>query len=99
MLYCLTKEMSVNSFVDTEEPIFISCPANQTTHTASGLSTAVVVWTEPQATDNSGVPINVTCNVESGNQFEIWQTEVICEAHDPSGNEAVCSFIIEVTGK
>ena len=91
--------MSVNPFVDTEDPIFISCPANQTTDTASGLSTAIVVWTEPHATDNSGVPTNLTCNVESGSQFEIGQTKVICEARDLSGNEAVCSFIIKVTGK
>ena len=79
--------------------MFISCPANQTKDTASGLSTAVVVWTEPQATDNSRVPTTVSCSVASGDQFEIGKTEVICEARDPSGNEAFCLFAIKVIGK
>ena len=91
--------MYFHPFVDNEEPIFTSCPANQTKETASGLSTALVVWTEPQATDNSGEQTNITCNAKSGSQFEIGETEVVCNARDPSGNEAVCSFIIKVKGK
>ena len=90
--------MYFHPFVDNEEPIFMSCPANQTKETASGLSTALVVWTELQATDNSGELTNITCNVKSGGQFEIGETEVVCKARDPSGNGAVCSFNIEIKG-
>ena len=86
-------------FIDTEDPTFISCPANQTKNTASSLSTAVVIWTGPQANDNSGHPPSVTCSLASGSQFEMGKTEVTCEARDPSGNKALCAFVIEVRGK
>ena len=85
--------------LDTEDPIILSCPANQTKTTAPSKSTAIAVWTDLQATDNSGISINVTCSYESKNQFQIGQTEVVCEAHDPSGNWAICTFIIDVIGK
>ena len=83
---------------DTEDPV-IYCPANQTVDSASSLSTAVAVWIDPQANDNSGITPTVTCNSDSGSQFQIGQTEVVCVARDPSGNQAICSFIIEVIGK
>ena len=86
-------------YLDIEDPTIISCPANQTKDTAPGLSTAVAVWADLQATDNTGVTPTVTYSLESGSQFEIGQTEVICEARDPSGNKAFCSFTIDVTGK
>ena len=84
---------------DTEDPVFSYCPGNQTLDTFANLSTAVAVWADPQANDNSGITPTVTCILESGNQFEIGQTEVICEARDPSGNQAICTFIIKVIGK
>ena len=59
----------------------------------------MAVWTGPQANDNAGLPPTITCSLASGSQFEIGQTEVICEARDPSGNEAFCAFTIEVRGK
>ena len=85
--------------LDIEDPIVLACPVNQTRNTAPGIATAVAVWADPQATDNSGITPNVTCSVESGSQFQIGQTEVVCEARDPSGNQADCTFIIEVIGK
>ena len=59
---------------------------------------AVAVWIDPQATDNARVTPTVTCSFESGSQFEIGQTDVICEARDPGGNKAFCTFTIDVTG-
>ena len=85
--------------IDTEAPNFISCPSNQTKDALPGLSTAIAVWADPRVNDNSNATLPVTCNRESGSEFEIGKTEVICETHDPSGNEAFCSFTIEVTGK
>ena len=85
--------------LDTENPIILSCPANQTKSTAPSLSTAIAVWTDLQATDNSRIAPTVTCSLESGSQFEIGQTEVECDAQDSSGNQANCTFIIEVMGE
>ena len=86
------------TFPDVEAPVLL-CPANQTTETTPGQPTSVVSWNEPQATDNSGQSLNVTCSVKCGSQFDIGLTYVICEAYDPSGNQAMCNFIVEVQGK
>ena len=91
-LFCLLN-------LDTEDPIIFSCPTNQTKNTVPSQSTAIAVWTDLQANDNSGITPNVTCNLKSGSQFRIGQTEVVCEARDPSGNQAICTFIIEIIGK
>ena len=83
------------SYKDTEDPTIISCPEDQTKHVASDdTSTAVAYWTNPQANDNSGVTPTLTCSKESGSQFPVGKTEVICDARDPSGNEALCNFTI-----
>ena len=63
-----------------------------------GNSTAVVKWSDPEATDNSGQNSTFTCSVESGSRFEIGQTEVTCQASDPYGNQANCSFTVEIQG-
>ena len=57
-----------------------------------------MVWTDPTASDNSKQTPTVTCSVESASQFEIGETEVICEALDASGNLATCSFKVDVKG-
>ena len=63
------------------------------------MRTAMVVWTDPVATDNSAVAPTVTCHAENGSKFDIGETEVICQAFDQAGNLASCSFIIDVIGK
>ena len=50
------------------------------------------------ATDNSEVPPVVSCSVASGSQFDIGETEVICQALDAGGNQAGCSFYVNVRG-
>ena len=50
-------------------------------------------------TDNSGHFHTATCNVESGSQFEIGVTEVICQAVDLGGNRGACSFTVIVIGR
>ena len=83
---------------DAEDPV-VYCPSNQTLDTDPSQPTAVAVWTDPQTNDNSGKAPNVMCSHESGSQFQIGQTEVVCEARDASGNQANCTFIIEIIGK
>ena len=85
------------SISDTEDPI-IYCPANQTMVAAPGFYATDAVWADPLANDNSGIATTVLCNFESGGQFRIGHTRVVCEARDASGNQAICTFIIEVIG-
>ena len=75
------------------------CPTNQTVATDLNKSTAMVVWTAPVANDNSELIPTVTCNAENGSKFEIGETEVVCYAIDQVGNQANCSFIVNVVGK
>ena len=77
----------------------ITCPVNQTVHTDLGQSYGTVNWTEPTTTDNSGQDTTMTCSVESEAHFNIGRTEVICKALDRFGNQAMCSFTIDVRGK
>ena len=83
---------------DNEDPT-IYCPANQTLETISNKATAVAIWAEPEASDNSGKSPNISCGIDSGTQFVIGQTEVICHARDGFGNQAECAFTVEVKGK
>ena len=75
------------------------CLNNKTTFTGFGQPTAIVVWDDLQATDSSGKQFTVTCSVESGSQFGIGETEVVCQAVDPSKNQETCVFTVEVKGK
>ena len=84
-------------FSDIEAPN-ISCPDNQTNSTKFGQSTAAVIWSEPGASDNSLQRPNISCSRQSGSQFEIGQTQVICKANDAFGNWANCTFTVEVRG-
>ena len=87
-----------DSSTDTEAPTVI-CPTNQTLETDLNNSTALVVWNNPVAIDNSKETPTFTCNVENGSQFEFGETEVICQAVDQAGNQATCSFIVDVLGE
>ena len=86
-----------NHLSDVEDPT-IACPGNKTLATTPGQPTAVVVY-NPNVSDNSGQYLNVSCSVESGSQFEIGPTGVICEVYDTSDNRAMCNFTVEVKGK
>ena len=86
------------TFTDNEAPV-LACPGIQTANTEPTQANATVVWSDPQVIDNSGHLPTVTCNVESGSQFEIGETEVICQAVDVGGNRGACSFNVIVTGR
>ena len=57
------------------------------------------VWTAPVAIDNSKLTPSITCNLANGIQLGIGKTGVICKALDQAGNEATCSFIVDIEGK
>ena len=82
---------------DLEAPKFNGCQ-NISEKAQPGVGTAMVAWTDPSATDNSGFVPNVICHPQSGNNFTIGATVVKCNATDNSGNTAQCSFDVTVNG-
>ena len=59
---------------------------------------AVVNWTEPVATDNSGLSPKVTTNYHSPQRFGEGAHVIVYNAMDQSGNKATCTFRVAVTG-
>ena len=55
-------------------------------------------WTEPVATDNSGVAPTVTSNYQSPQRFIQGTHVIIYTAVDQSGNNATCKFHVQVLG-
>ena len=67
-------------------------------NTESGLDSAVVTWTEPTVTDNSG-DYTVTSNYNPEDRFSVGTTRVTYYAWDASGNNVSFSFNVTVEGK
>ena len=66
----------------------------------AGMSVKMVTWTDPSASDTTGVAPTIECTPPSGSDFMIGTQEVICTATDAAGNEATpnCIFKVAVTG-
>ncbi len=79
---------------DNENPT-ITCPANATTNTDSGLCTAVVNYTVPSPMDNCP-GANVVCAPNTGTAFPKGTTTVTCTVTDAGGLMAQCSFTVTV---
>ena len=91
--------LSPNMFyADNESPTFGSTVSNITQNTDANQPYATVTWSEPSASDNSG-SVSLTSDYSSGDTFFIGGTSVTYTATDPSGNIAICSFTIGITGK
>ena len=74
-------------------------PKSLVVNTDSGMPTAVVSWQQPSATENSGEPVTIFSNFNSGDTFPIGVTTVTFTATDTSGNANSARFTITVTGK
>ena len=68
-----------------------SIPANITQNTDPGLATGVVNWSEPTASDNSGL-VTLTSSHVSGETFPIGVTVVTYTAVDGASNTIAESF-------
>ncbi|GMQ24093.1 hypothetical protein Aoki45_07750 [Algoriphagus sp. oki45] len=86
---------TVGVAIDTEAPVINDCPTNITVSNDSGSCGAIVNWTPPTGTDNSG-SVTLTSNFEPGSSFPVGTTVVTYTATDPSGNSATCSFEVNV---
>ena len=85
--------------VDKEAPRISACPANISSPTDLGKPTALIIWDDLTVTDNADDDPVIKCTPSSGSEFIIGVTEVVCEAIDKSGNNATCSFNVNVTGQ
>ena len=85
------------TFTDNEKPIISGLPTNIIQDIDSGLPTAIIDWTEPSATDNSGSQ-TLTSSHTPGSSFSIGVTSVEYRAVDSAGNEAVASFTVTIEG-
>ena len=75
----------------------IRCPANISTNVGNTQTSGVVTYSSPVVSDNlSGA--TVACTPPSGATFPLGTTTVVCTARDAAGNQASCSFIVNVTG-
>ena len=88
----ITQKVTV---IDTSKPVIVNLPADISVSNDAGLCSAVVSWTEPQATDNCGTP-SLTSNYSSGDAFPVGTTTVIYTTEDIHGNTQVDSFKVTV---
>ena len=91
----VSNETFTVTVIDNESPE-ISCPANITVSTETGVSYANVIFKDATATDNCNVTVDQTGGPASGEQFEIGTTTVTFTATDESGNTSECSFTVTV---
>ena len=82
---------------EDENPVITDLPDDITQNTDSELSTAVVTWTEPTATDNSG-SVTLSSSHNSGDMFSIGNTTVTFTATDGTSNLVVAMFTVEIEG-
>ncbi|KAL9960408.1 hypothetical protein ACROYT_G033860 [Oculina patagonica] len=99
---CLqTGQWSGNSIncTDILPPTFgATCPSDPLiVYAERGLFSAQVNWTEPVATDNSGVPPAVTSSYQPRQRLDRGTYVIVYTSVDQSENKATCSFVIEVT--
>ncbi|CAH3197501.1 unnamed protein product, partial [Porites evermanni] len=81
---------------DTQPPDFgATCPAKPlTAYAEREMLSALVNWTRPVATDNSGVSTTVTSNYQSPTRFSQGTHVITYTAVDQSGNKATCTFLV-----
>ncbi|SHF20993.1 gliding motility-associated C-terminal domain-containing protein [Mariniphaga anaerophila] len=89
-------EITVN---DVTSPEFVNCPEGNTLTVAlfSGICEGGTTWSTPIATDNCGdVVVTQTAGPVSGSVLAVGNYPIEYTATDASGNEATCSFTLNV---
>ncbi|XP_072013682.1 uncharacterized protein [Amphiura filiformis] len=82
--------------VDTIPPVISGCPRSATYTVPLGTSRRIVSWTEPTATDDSGVTPTFMQSHRPGDSFMVGITQVSYTFTDQSGNQEMCLFTITV---
>ena len=97
-LYKISPFLSPDTVIEGDEvpPEISNCPASANYIVPLGTQSRPVTWTEPSATDDQGGLVQVSRSHQPGDEFSVGATEVVYTFMDPSGNEAVCRFTINV---
>ena len=80
-------------------PVISRCPSDINQLALAGSTTSRVQWIEPTASDNSGMTPTSTRSHTPGSSFPIGSTQVTYAFTDESGNQALCSFTVVISGK
>ena len=76
------------------------CPLNAISITTpAGSNSATATWTEPTATDDSGVVPRRSRSHVPGSTFPVGTTVVTYRFTDASGNSDTCQFQVIVVGR
>ncbi|XP_072032242.1 hyalin-like isoform X2 [Amphiura filiformis] len=81
---------------ETQLPVFVNFPTDQTVNAATGQATAVVTWAEPSVTYPFQPAPIVTSNYEPGDVFPIGITTVTYRAEDSLGGVTTDEFNVRV---
>ena len=87
------EEIPINEIHDVQPPEF--SPVSNVVREATSSSGTIVSYPLPTALDENQV-VSTTCSPESGSQFPLGQTQVICTATDNSNNESQTTFTVSV---
>ena len=92
--HCLlfTSDLSPPTFNDT-------CPSEMVFYTDSCEDSAGVSWSDPVATDNSGITVMTYPSVRAPVNLTVGLYGISYTATDKSGNTANCSFVVQVTSE
>ena len=78
--------------------MIIGCPEIVMVTADAGQDSAIVTWTEPRATDDSGVTPSQSKTHEPGSSFTVGTTTTVTYVFsDASGNRANCIFDVIVS--
>ena len=83
--------------MDNTAPVISNCPSDISLSVGSGVTSVPVSWTEPSAVDDTSA-VTVTQTASSGDSFGLGTTQVVYTFSDDSGNVAICSFVVTLTG-
>ncbi|KAJ8021267.1 Hyalin [Holothuria leucospilota] len=85
----------VVTLIDDVPPEVSGCPGDISLEALNEDCTQVT-WIEPQAVDNIGLIVSVETDFTPGQCFPLGMTTVIYTFRDPSGNSAVCRFVVNI---
>ena len=85
--------------IDTIPPFVRGCPDDIRITASAGVNSALVVWTEPTATDSSGNTPTVRRTHAPNSDFPVGTTIVTYIFTDGSDNTARCTFDVTVLRK
>ena len=77
-------------------PVVTDCPDPINIMIPFGAQSAMTSWTEPTATDNSGMTPAVTQSHQPGDSFPLGTTQVSYTFTDMAGNQATCTFDVVI---